>query len=346
MRVRRFHRLLMAATVGVALALALVAWWRPQALERERILMGTFVQIKVYGGDAAQLHTAVEAAFQEMQRLEDALRRHGDGELGKLNRSPVGQAVVVATELFELLSVAERYRRLTGGAFDVTLGALEDLWGFFEDWDGTGRVPPPAEIEAWLAVPRGLELDEAAGSATRMSDATQIDLGGIAKGYAVDRALELLQARGVQAALVNAGGNVRTFGQVPEPVAFWVQARPFQVAVQHPRAANQLLGGLTLQTGQGVATSGDYQRYFMEGAVRYHHLFDPRTGRPASGLVSATVVAPTATVADILSTAAFVLGAQEALTLAQSLAGVEVLLVTEDGQLLSSPGLDASGFSL
>ncbi|HEY5595884.1 MAG TPA: FAD:protein FMN transferase [Candidatus Bipolaricaulota bacterium] len=346
MRVRRFHKLVAAATGGVALALVLVAWWRPQTLERERILMGTFVQVKAYGGNERELNAAVEAAFREMQRLEGVLRRRGDGELGQLNGAPAGQAVAVSAELFDVLQYAERYRLLSRGAFDVTLGALEDLWGFVEDWDGLGRVPSPAEIDAWLAAPRGLELDEASKRVKRLSDATQIDLGGIAKGYAVDRALEVLRAHGVQAALVNAGGNVRTFGQVPEPFAFWIRLRPFQVAVQHPRQASKILGGISLEEGQGVATSGDYQRYFEVAGARYHHLFDPRTGQPARRLTSATVTAPTAMEADILSTAVFVLGMEAGLALAEQLPAVEAVLVTAEGQVLTSSGLDSTGFSL
>jgi len=341
----RWRSVLWVALGAFVAALALAAWLQPHELVREQILLGTFVQIKAYGGDAKELRLALDDAFAEIRRVQQRFSRSGTGELGQLNRAKPGQAVAVSQELFNLLDRAQRYDQRSQGAFDVTLGRLENLWGFVENWDGNGRVPTQEEIEAFLGRPRGFTLERQRLEVTRLSDATQIDLGGIAKGYAVDRALDVLRSRGLRAALVNAGGNVRVFGRVPDVVLFWDRPRPFQVGVQHPRQPDGILGGLTLEAGQAVATSGDYQRYFIVDGVRYHHVLDPHTGLPARGLISSTVLAPTATDADALSTAVFVLGAEKGLALVNALPDVEAVIVTQGGRVLTSSGLDTARFA-
>jgi len=191
----------------------------------------------------------------------------------------------------------------------------------------------------------GRSRRDQARTATRRSAATEIDLGGIAKGYAVDRALATLDGFRVEGALVNAGGNVGVFGGVPESALFLTQYRPFRVAIQHPRMPGRILGTVALDRARGVATSGDYQRYFERDGVRYHHVLDPQTGRPARALVSVTVIAPTATEADALSTGAFVLGPEAGLALVNALPEVEAVLVTPAGEVLASDGLDADRFA-
>lgn len=346
MRISRFQGVLLAFSAVFVFSLLLVVWLRPHELVREKILLGTFVQIKVYGTDLDALNEAVEDAFAEIQRIQERFSRAGVGALAQLNQAEPGTSVPISQELLTLLELAQHYQTLSQGAFDPALGQLEDLWGFVEDWDGTGRVPSETEIKRFLALPRGFTLNAATSEATRVSANTQIDLGGIAKGYAVDRALEVLQSHPVQAALVNAGGNVRTVGQVPEPTLFWVQFRPFQVGVQHPRRSDGVVGGLTLTSGQGVATSGDYQRYFMLDGVRYHHILDPQSGYPANKMMSSTVIAPTALEADALSTAVFVLGPEAGIALINTLPEVEAVLITQDGNVFSSRGLDGKQFSL
>ncbi len=336
---------LLALLGTFALGLILTAWLRDREVSREQIWLGTFVQITAYGPDAEELERAVDAAFDEVARVQGRFSRTGEGELGRLNRAPPGEPVPVSEELFDLLQRAQRYRERTRGAFDASLGALVDLWGFVQDWDGSGTVPSEGEIRGLLAQPLGYTLAPGARAVTRHSQAAQIDLGGIAKGYAVDRALETLGGFGVEGALVNAGGNVGVFGGVPESVLFWTRYRPFRVAIQHPREPGRVLGTVELAAGRGVATSGDYQRFFEQDGVRYHHVLAPETGRPARALVSATVIAPTATEADALSTGVFVLGPEAGLALVNDLTGIEAVLVTPAGEVLTSDGLDAARFA-
>jgi len=342
--VSRFQRAFVPTVAVVALILILVAWLQPQAVVRKQILLGTFVQIKVYGGDVEQMDRAVSAAFAEIQRVQRQFSRARDGMLGQLNRSSPGSDVQLSEELWLLLDQAQRMQALSQGSFDVTMGALQDLWGFVEDWQGEGTVPSDEQIDRWLQLPRGVLL-KGGMRAVRLSEATQVDLGGIAKGYAVDRAVEVLKQHSIQAGLVDAGGNVRVFGRVPGTVLNWFQPRPFLVGVQHPRALERLLGGLTMGEGQAVATSGDYQRFFEIDGVRYHHILDPRTGRPVRKLIQCTILAPTAVEADTLSTAVFVMGAEAGLEWVERLPGVEAVLVGQTGEVLTSSGLEAARFS-
>jgi thiamine biosynthesis lipoprotein len=335
------YRWLVPVVAGVALLLAVVAWLRPQTLVREQILLGTFVQIKAYGNESDELEDSVSAAFEEIRRVQNAFSRAGNGELGQLNRSTPGQWVSVSSELFNLLEKSESFSELSNGAFQVTLGKLQDLWGFVEDWDGKGTVPNDDVIRQFLNQESGLRFDVENLRVMRVSESTEVDLGGIAKGYAVDLAIETLKTFSIQAALVNAGGNVRAFGQVPEPILFGTEYRPFQIGVQHPRQVDSsVIGGITINDDQSVATSGDYQRFFTVDDQRYHHVLNPSTGYPSNLLISSTVLAPTALEADALSTVVFVLGAEHGLALVEQLSGVEAVLVLPDGTVLTSSGMD------
>ena len=339
----RFQRMFAPTVAVVALILILVAWLQPQTVVRKQILLGTFVQIKVYGNGVEQMDRAVSAAFAEIQRVQRQFSRAGDGLLGRLNQAPPGSQVQLSEELWRLLEQAQQINALSQGSFDVTMGALQDLWGFVEDWQGEGTVPSNEQIDTWLQSPRGVLLKEGQRAA-RLSEATQVDLGGIAKGYAVDRAVEVLKQHSIQAGLVDAGGNVRVFGRAPGTLQTWFQARPFLIGVQHPRDLERLLGGLTMGEDQAVATSGDYQRFFEVDGVRYHHILNPHTGRPARQLIQCTILAPTAVEADALSTAVFVMGPKAGLEWVERLPGVEAVLVAADGEVLASSGLEASGF--
>lgn len=340
----RLYQWLVPAVAVVAAVLVLVAWLQPQTVVRKQILLGTFVQITVYGSDVEQMDQAISAAFAEIQRVQRQFSRAGDGQLGRLNRLPSGTEVQLSEELWGLLERAQRIQAQSQGNFDVTMGALEDLWGFVEDWSGTGQVPSDEQIDAWLQQPRGVLL-KAGGRAVRLSEATQVDLGGIAKGYAVDRAVEVLKQHSIPAGLVDAGGNIKVFGRAPGTVWTGFQPRPFLVGVQHPRALGRLLGDLTMGQDQAVATSGDYQRFFEVDGKRYHHILDPHTGRPARRLIQCTILAPTAVEADALSTAVFVMGTEAGLEWVEHLPDVEAVLVDASGQIVTSSGLEPERFS-
>jgi thiamine biosynthesis lipoprotein len=299
-----------------------------------RPLMGTVFRITVASRAVARpaVAAAVEEGFGEVARLEQVMSEWRDGtELSSVNRAAGASPVRVCAETFEVLERARHFSETSGGAFDVTFNALWGLWDF-------RRTPPvlpdPAEVARRLPLidHRKLRLDAAARTAFLEQRGMRIGLGGIAKGYAVDRVCELLRRRGLADHIVAGGGDVRTAGSRG--------GQPWRVAIQHPREPGAMF---TMEAGEGLAvsTSGDYERYFIIGGRRYHHIMDPRTGSPARGLISATVIAPTAMDSDAMATAVFVLGAPRGLDLASRTPGVEALVVDDDGRAHMTHGLRA-----
>ncbi|MFQ6090053.1 MAG: FAD:protein FMN transferase, partial [Candidatus Bipolaricaulia bacterium] len=237
-------------------------------ITRRAYLMGTLVEI------GAPDDGAITAAFQEIARVERLASKEGEGELARLNREALSGPVQVSEELFALLEEARRYKELTAGKFDVSLGKLVDLWGFGSQ--ETPRVPTAEEIAPLLSG-REVILDKERRT-VQLGPNAELDLGGIAKGYAVDRAIQVLKECGVKEALVDAGGDIRVLGS---RTGRFFSHRPFRIAIQHPRDEAKILGIIKLKGDRAIATSGDYERYFIKNGVRYHHLLDPATGQPA-----------------------------------------------------------------
>ncbi|HID10267.1 MAG TPA: FAD:protein FMN transferase [Candidatus Latescibacteria bacterium] len=304
----------------VGLALLALGLWRVQAIRepvppfREtRFLMDTAVTVQVAAADSEEARKWAEEAFREIGRLE--------GLMGEGGTIPLSQGWTRMTEeVAYVLRRSQHFAELTGGAFDVTVGPLSRLWGFV---GGTPHLPDLAKVRRVLASVgyRGLEVlgDSVKGEGKGML----LDLGGAAKGYAVDRAVEVLEGAGVRGGLVEAGGDLRFFGKKAD-------GQPWRIALAHPRRPGKLI--YLKDVGlPAVATSGDYQRFFWKGGRRYHHILDPHTGYPARGAVSATAWARTTLDADILSTAFFVLGPEEGIALAERLSDVEGLVIYERG---------------
>lgn len=315
----------------LVLLAALLIWQQRPADEtpviRTELIMGTLVEIKAYGSDKDLLERGIDDAFAEMGRLEQLLSTHIPGsEVSRL--SAATGPVQVSEETAALLVRGGQIARLSHGAFDMGLGRLKDLWGIESDMP---RVPGEKEIQDALQGigPDALQID---GLQVRVrTPGLKIDLGGIAKGYAVDRAVETLRRAGVMSAAVNAGGDIRLLGDR--------QGQPWRIGIQHPRQAGAIVATLTLQD-QAVVTSGDYERYFEQDGIRYHHLFDPQTGRPARGCQSVSVIGADAASADALATAAFVLGPERGLDFLERLPGVEGLVLAADGRRLATAGLE------
>ncbi len=324
-------------------------------VQEEEYLLGTYFRIKAQGRSRERVEAAVQAAFREARRLADELSRTGPGPLGELNRRGADEPIKLTSDLITVLEAARHFRDLSAGAFDPTVGKIVDAWGFTQDWDrtGRGRIPTLEDLQA-LLVTRDFFIDAAQQTGRLSGPHVGLDLGGIAKGYIVDRAIEVLREYGLNNALVDAGGNIRVFNDHPRYVLFFPDRRPFRIAVQHPRDESKILGVLELWEAQALASSGDYQRCFFVDTkgetahcqfadepdkTRYHHIIDPQTGQPARALISATVLAPTAMEADALSTAVFVLGAQKGLALIERLESVEAIIVTPAGRILTSSGL-------
>jgi thiamine biosynthesis lipoprotein len=297
--------------------------------------MGTVVEITVSGASEKTARAAMSEAFDAMGRVDrDFSWSNPAGELARLNSSASGRAQKVVPEMLRVLEEALEIAEASGGAFDPTIGPLARLWNF----EGGGVVPGDEAIASAMAKVgfMNLDLDPESSEVGFRVDGMQVDLGGIAKGLAIDLAAGVLMGHGVRSAIVDAGGDLRLIGAGPGR-DFW------RIGVQDPRDASRMLLSLDL-AGVSVATSGDYERFFERDGVRYHHLLDPATGRPARGCRSVTVVAPTALEADACATAAFVLGPERGVRFLRSRPGVRGLVVAADGALRwSHPGLSGEG---
>jgi FAD:protein FMN transferase len=291
-------------------------------------IMGTRIAVELWADDRSSGEQAIDAVMAEMQRIDTEMSTYKpDSELSRLNARAARAPVGISTELFELLTTAMEYSRITGGAFDVTYASV----GFMYDFRAHHR---PTEAQIKQALPavnyRLVRLDPVHHTVRYLRAGVRIDLGGIAKGYAVDRGIALLQQRGIRHALVTAGGDSRVIGD-----RF---GKPWIIGIRHPDREDEIITRLPL-VDTAISTSGDYERYFDENGQRYHHIIDPRTGHSASAVRSATVLADTATRTDGLSKTAFVLGAEAAIAIYEKLGDVDAVIVSPDGRVHYTKGL-------
>ncbi len=308
---------------------------------RGEVMKTSLLAKAVYSGlteDRAQGRLApAPAAAAEVERLMS--RFVPDSDVSRLSSAAAGTPVRIDPRTARVLALAAEIHRRSGGAYDVTVGPLVGLYR----WAGRELKRPPSDAEIADALKKvgtdKLILDAGKGTAALRAEGMLVDLSSIAKGFAVDRALEALRRGGAEAALVEIGGEVRAYGLKPD-------GSPWKVGVRHPRS-KKLLGTLDA-SDRAVATSGDYQKYFRQGGKRASHILDPRTGRPlVGGAISVTVLAPECALADGLATAVSVLGAKKGLELVESYRreglAVEALIIEEsaDGKLEAhtSPGL-------
>jgi thiamine biosynthesis lipoprotein len=275
------------------------------------------------------------AVFRVFAGVDRQMSEWKEGSpLAAVNRAAGGEPVAVPPDLVALLRRSAAIAEATGGAFDPTWAALWGLWDFRAP---RPSVPDAAEVarRAALVDYRRLEIDPVAGTVRLPAAGMLVGLGGIAKGWALDRSVEVLAARGVDSFLLQAGGQVYAGGGRRTAGG----ERPWRVGLQDPRGpSGDFFAHLPL-TDASASTSGDYESFFLLDGRRYHHVLDPRTGWPARGLAGVTVVSSDATLADALSTAFMVLGRERSLALAGELAGVEAVLVEEGGRVVATPGL-------
>ncbi len=292
-------------------------------------LMGGEAVIRfVEGRGQARAEQAGRAAVREARRIEAKYSRYAaQSVVSEINARAGRGPVPVDDETAFLIQSALDLGTWTGGRFDPTVGVLRKAWDFRK-----ARVPSRGELDALLPLVDARSVVLCHGAVELLREGMELDLGGVGKEYAVDRATERLREAGVESAVVNFLGDVRTLGCRGD-------GQPWVVGVQDPRDRARCRFSIRVGTGAGVATSGDYERGFELAGVRYHHLLDATTGYPARGLASVTVVAPTAFAAGQLSTAAFLLGPEEGLRLLAERSGVEGALVTESGAVLATPGM-------
>jgi thiamine biosynthesis lipoprotein len=255
---------------------------REQVFHRESYVFGTRVELSIYGG-GEHVNAATAAVLREFDRLHRAYHAWEPSELTALNEALArGESREVSSELAAMLRDAQTLSAQSGGLFEPALGALIELWGFHADTFDP-RLPDPSKRAALvIARPRMSDLVIDGLRVSSRNPAVKIDLGGYAKGYALDRAAAILREQGIRDALINIGGNILALGSKG--------GQPWRVGIQHPRQP-MALATMPLYDGEATGTSGDYQRYFEIGGVRYAHLLDPRTGEPARGAQSMTVLA-------------------------------------------------------
>jgi thiamine biosynthesis lipoprotein len=313
----------LAAARTPAVAAAPAGW-----LRRDEAIMGTAITVELWAEQRAAGEAAIDAVMAEMRRIDRAMSPHKPtSELSRINREAALGPVPLSAEMAMLIGRAIEFSRWSDGAFDISYASVGHLYDY-----RAGIAPDDAALAAareaigW----QQLLLDRRAGTLRFGRPGMRIDLGGFAKGHAVDRSVAILREHGIDHAMVSAGGDSHLLGDR--------RGRPWMIAVRDPRREGGAVAVLPLQD-VAISTSGDYERFFEKGGVRHHHLIDPRTGRSAAGVRSVTIVADDGLTTEALSKTVFVLGAERGLALIDSLPGVDAVVVDAAGQLHYSAGL-------
>lgn len=322
--------------IALLFAVALAACSPPPLHQQQSYVFGTLVEVSIYGVPDTQAHAAAAAVLARFDALHRELHAWQPSALSRLNTALArGERTTVSPELAAMLKDAQALAAQSDELFNPAIGGLIALWGFQADAP-QGHVPDDAAIAAWVARhPRMADLVIDDNAVWSRNPAVQLDLGGYAKGRALDDAVAILKQHGIANALVNIGGNIIALGSHGE--------RPWRVGIQHPRTPGTL-ATLELQDGEAVGTSGDYQRFFEVNGHRYCHLIDPRSGRPASAMQSVTVLVRgehAGTRSDALSKPLFIDGPARLAAHAAQLGVGEYLAVDAAGKTIVSPGMAA-----
>ena len=298
-------------------------WYR-----REEAIMGTSIEVELQAESRATAEAAIGAVMAEMHRIDATMSPHkATSELSLVNAHAAERAVVVSEGMFGLLARALAFSRLSDGAFDITFASAGHLYDY-----RAGVAPDEAALAAVrpLIDWRHVQLDAATRGVRFARPGVRIDLGGFAKGHAVDNAIAILRRLGIRHAMVAAGGDSHVMGSRGD--------RPWTVAIRDPRREGAVVAVLPLQD-VSISTSGDYERFFERDGVRCHHLLDPRTGRSAASVRSVTIIADDGLTTEAFSKTVFVLGVEQGLRFVEAHAGVDAVIVDAQGALHYSAGL-------
>ena len=299
--------------------------------EQQFIAFGTLIGVTLYGVDA----TTAQRAFTELEQLFQQMHRDWHawepGPLVDLNQALATQGTAeVPPAILPLLEPAQRLSRASGGRFDPAVGGLLALWGFHSE-DPPKRPPEPAALAAQVAKHASMaDLTLEGTHLTTRNRAVQLDFGGFAKGYAAQRGAQHLRTLGIHNAVVAVAGDIHVIGRHGD--------RPWRIGIRHPRAPG-VLAATELQDGESISTSGDYERYFEHDDRRYHHLLDPRSGYPAGGMSSVTVIARDGATADAAASALFIAGPKAWTRVARALGAEQALLVDSAGTVHMTPAM-------
>ena len=325
----------MSRLPGIWLVCVVVAACTPQTgpgFHDQVAVFGTVVDITIDGVEPR----VAEQASAELEQLLLGWHRSWHawepGPLSRINSALAnGETIPVEPDLLPLITEANRLAGLSDGLFNPLLGRLLALWGFQGNPLPEGTLPRAADIEAWLAqAPRVSDITMQGGTIRSRNPLAAYDLGGFAKGYAIDRCIERLREHGIEHAIVNSGGDLRAIGSRND--------RRWRIGIRHPRE-DSIIASIATDGDDSVFTSGDYERLFQVENVRYHHILDPRTGYPATGTSAVTVVHDSATLADAAATALFVAGPEDWPEIARRMGIERIMLVDRDGVIHITPAM-------
>ena len=305
-------------------------------IEETRVMMDTFIQIVIYDQQRPkqELKHIIDLAFDRIEQIDRITNSYVDSSLiSYINQNADKTPVNIDSVLEQILNVSLKISEISSGAFDVTTGVIKEMWAFSSD---NPTIPDSLQIKEKLKLVNFHALKLYDHQIYLSMPGMKIDLGGVAKGYAIDEAIAVLQKNGIKDALVNAGGDLKA-------ICSDFTRGQRRVWIKHPRKPEALFGYFPLDSGS-VATSGDYERFFIKDSVRYHHILDPKTGFPSRKCLSVTVQTSSATYADALATAIFVMGPEQGMIFVNKLPNVEALIIFQkNGKLsfIASDGLKA-----
>jgi len=297
-----------------------------------REIMGTEISVELWHDDKHFAKTAIAAVMAEMHRIDESMSPYIEtSELALINREACEHPVKISAEMMAMLQQSLRYSRLTDGAFDISFASVGSLYDYRQS-----KQPSQQQIDSHLdAIDyRAIQLDPEQGTVHFAKPNMRIDLGGIAKGYAVDRGADILLARGIQHAIVTAGGDSRILGDR--------RGRPWMVGIKNPRNRSKVSVLLPL-SDTAISTSGDYERFFMDGERRVHHILNPKTGKSASNVESVSVLAPRGFDTDPMTKIFFVRGIEAGMRFIDSQPGVDAIVIGVDGKMYYSKNLARPG---
>lgn len=319
----------MRKLVSIAvLLLSLPATSQAEWYEREEAIMGTRVAVQLWSEDPALAERAMDAVIAEMHRTDELMSTYKPGsQLSQVNEHAYERPVQVDADIIDVVEKALGYSRLSDGVFDVTYASVGYLFDYRKHVH-----PTDAQIAAALPAVdyRQVVVDHDARTIRFLKPGMRIDLGGIAKGWAVDRGIDILRELGIEHAMVNAGGDTRLLGDR--------RGKPWIVGIRDPRNEGKVVTRIPLQD-EALSTSGDYERYFEVDGVRYHHILEPGTGRSPKAVRSVTVIGPTATHTDGLTKPVFILGVERGLEFIRKVKDAEAIIVDNEGRVFHSEGL-------
>ena len=313
---------------------------REQMYKESRVLMDTFCTITVVSPSKEKAGQAIDAGFAEIKKLDTLLNYFSDeSEISAINRAAGIMPVRVSDETLEIIEKMVDIAKATNGAFDSTIAPVIRRWKFSKD-SSAPSIPPREAIEQALRLVdyKKIKINSGVSEIYLEEKGMELDLGGIAKGYAADKAVDAIRGKGIKAALVAVAGDIRGFGLNLSGQGWKVGIRNPRPEAESERPWEDIFAVLHLKD-RAISTSGDYQRFFIKDGKRYHHILDPETGFPAdSGLISVSVIAPEGYLSDSLSTAVFVLGPEQGMTLLESM-GLDGVLIDADKKLLVTNNL-------